>query len=129
VLSSALFDLTLEAPSLSLNAAADPKFDLAGLARRVRRYAAGAAPTNPLLSPLYGNLHGLPPLQLLVAGNDPLLDDSLAFASRRPAPASPWTCGCGRSGPVRTRPRSPRWPASSGLTPAPSRAGPTAPRA
>ena len=82
VLSSALFDLTLEAPSLSLNAATDPKFDLAGLARRVRRYAAGAAPTNPLLSPLYGNLHGLPPIQLLVAGNDPLLDDSLAFASR-----------------------------------------------
>lgn len=82
VLSSALFDLTLEAPSLSLNAATDPMFDLAGLARRVRRYAAGAAPTNPLLSPLYGNLHGLPPIQLLVAGNDPLLDDSLAFAGR-----------------------------------------------
>ena len=82
VLSSALFDLTLEAPSLSLNAAAHPAFDIDDLARRVRRYAAGAAPTNPLLSPLYGNLHGLPPIQLLAAGNDPLLDDSLAFAAR-----------------------------------------------
>ena len=82
VLSSSLFDLTLEAPSLSLNAAADPAFDIVGLGRRVRRYAAGAAPTNPLLSPLYGNLHGLPPIQLLAAGNDPLLDDSLAFAAR-----------------------------------------------
>ena len=82
VLSSALFDLTLEAPSLSLNAAANPTFDLESLTRRVRRYAAGAAPTNPLLSPLYGNLHGLPPIQLLAAGNDPLLDDSLAFAGR-----------------------------------------------
>jgi epsilon-lactone hydrolase len=82
VLSSALFDLTLEAPSLSLNAAANPGFDLVGLGRQVRRYAAGAAPTNPLLSPLYGNLHGLPPIQLLAAGNDPLLDDSLGFAAR-----------------------------------------------
>ena len=82
VLSSGLFDLTLEAPSLSLNAAANPAFDLTSLARRVRRYAVGAAPTNPLLSPLYGNLHGLPPIQLLAAGNDPLLDDSLAFAAR-----------------------------------------------
>ena len=82
VLSSALLDLTLEAPSLSLNAAANPAFDVGSLGRRVRRYAAGAAPTNPLLSPLYGNLHGLPPIQLLVAGNDPLLDDSLALASR-----------------------------------------------
>ena len=82
VLSSALFDLTLEAPSLSLNAAANPEFDIVSLGRRVRRYAAGAAPTNPLLSPLYGNLHGLPPIQLLAAGNDPLLDDSLGFAAR-----------------------------------------------
>jgi len=82
VLSSALLDLTLEAPSLSLNAAADPAFDIVGLGRRVRCYTAGAAPTNPLVSPVYGNLHGLPPIQLLAAGNDPLLDDSLAFAAR-----------------------------------------------
>jgi acetyl esterase/lipase len=82
VLSSALVDLTLEAPSLALNAAANPAFDVVGLGNGVRSYTAGAAPTNPLLSPLYGNLHGLPPIQLLVAGNDPLLDDSLSFAAR-----------------------------------------------
>jgi acetyl esterase/lipase len=34
------------------------------------------------LSPLHANLHGLPPIQLLVAGTDPLLDDSLSFAAR-----------------------------------------------
>jgi len=82
VLISALLDLTLEAPSVSLNAAADPTFDLAELRRRTAHYAAGAALTNPLLSPVYGNLHGLPPIQLLAVGNDPLLDDSLAFAAR-----------------------------------------------
>ncbi|HEU5392838.1 MAG TPA: alpha/beta hydrolase fold domain-containing protein [Streptosporangiaceae bacterium] len=36
----------------------------------------------PLLSPLHANLHGLPPIQLPAAGNDVLVDDSLAFATR-----------------------------------------------
>ncbi|MFB4298716.1 alpha/beta hydrolase fold domain-containing protein [Actinomadura sp. NTSP31] len=82
VLVSGLLDLTLEAPSLRLNAGADPAFDAARLRRRVERYAAGADRADPLLSPLYGNLHGLPPIRLLAAGTDPLLDDSLAFAAR-----------------------------------------------
>jgi ferredoxin-NADP reductase len=42
--------------------------------------AAGLAAA--LLSPLHANLHGLPPIQLLAAGNDVLVDDSLAFATR-----------------------------------------------
>nr|BFE38542.1 hypothetical protein GCM10010200_107930 [Actinomadura rugatobispora] len=79
---SALLDLSLQAASLQLNAAADPGFDLAELRRRVAAYAEGTALTDPLLSPLFANLHGLPPVQLLVAGTDPLLDDSLAFAAR-----------------------------------------------
>lgn len=82
VLGSALLDLTLDAPSLLFNAAADPAFDLDELRLRASLYAAGAEPTNPLLSPLHANLHGLPPVQLLVAGTDPLLDDSLGFAAR-----------------------------------------------
>jgi acetyl esterase/lipase len=82
VLSSALLDLTLDAPSLLLNAAADPGFDIDELRSHAARFAAGADRTNPLLSPLHANLHGLPPIQLLVAGTDPLLDDSLSFAAR-----------------------------------------------
>ncbi|MFI0350323.1 alpha/beta hydrolase fold domain-containing protein [Actinomadura sp. 9N407] len=82
VLISALLDLTMESQSLLLNARADPTFDVAGLRRQVARYAGGTAPTDPLLSPLYANLHGLPPIQLLTAGTDPLLDDSLTFAAR-----------------------------------------------
>ncbi|WP_194903664.1 alpha/beta hydrolase fold domain-containing protein [Catenulispora rubra] len=82
VLISALLDLTLEAPSVSLNAAADPTFDITLLRGRAAAYAAGTVRTDPSLSPVYGNLHGLPPIRLLAAGNDPLLDDSLAFASR-----------------------------------------------
>jgi acetyl esterase/lipase len=82
VLISALLDMTMEAKSLRLNAGADPAFDVAELRRRAADYAAGAALTDALLSPLYANLHGLGPVQLLVAGTDPLLDDSLAFAAR-----------------------------------------------
>lgn len=82
MLASALLDLTLESPSLALNASADPTFDVARLRELATAYAAGTPPTNPVLSPLFANLHGLPPVQLLTAGTDPLLDDSLAFAAR-----------------------------------------------
>ncbi|MBW8482678.1 alpha/beta hydrolase fold domain-containing protein [Actinomadura parmotrematis] len=82
VLVSALLDLTLQATSLRLNAAADPEFDPAELRRHAARYAGGTDPHDPLLSPLHANLHGLPPLLLLTAGTDPLLDDALAFAVR-----------------------------------------------
>ncbi|ROO85933.1 alpha/beta hydrolase family protein [Actinocorallia herbida] len=82
VLLSGLLDLRLTAQSLLLNGATDPSFDLQDLRGRARAYAGDAAPTDPLLSPLLGNLHGLPPVQLQTAGTDPLLDDSLAFAGR-----------------------------------------------
>lgn len=82
VLVSALLDLTMRAPSLLLNGAADATFRVGELRRQVACYAAGTALTDPLLSPLHANLHGLAPVQLLAAGNDVLLDDSLAFAAR-----------------------------------------------
>jgi acetyl esterase/lipase len=81
VLVSGLFDLTLQAPSLLFNAG-DPAFDADEFRRRAASYADGTAPDEPLLSPLFGNLHGLPPIRLLAAGSDPLLDDSLIFAAR-----------------------------------------------
>jgi monoterpene epsilon-lactone hydrolase len=82
VLISGLLDAAMQAPSLLYNAAADRVLDAAGLRRTVARYAAGTDLTDPLLSPLRANLHGLPPVQLLAAGTDLLLDDSLAFAVR-----------------------------------------------
>ncbi len=82
ILVSGLLDLTMRAPSLLLNGAADVTFGVGELRRQVARYAAGTPLTDPLLSPLHANLHGLPAVQLLAAGNDVLLDDSLAFAAR-----------------------------------------------
>jgi epsilon-lactone hydrolase len=82
VLVSGLLDLTMRAPSLLLNGAADASFRVGELRRQVALYAVGTPLTDPLLSPLHANLHGLPPVQILAAGNDVLVDDSLAFAAR-----------------------------------------------
>ncbi len=45
-------------------------------------YLAGADPRNPLASPLYADLHGLPPLLLQAGGDDTLLDDATRLADR-----------------------------------------------
>lgn len=77
-----LLDLTLDTPSLLLNAAADRTTDVGTLHQRAASYAGPTPRTDPLLSPLHGNLHGLPPVQLHAAGTDVLLDDTLGFAAR-----------------------------------------------
>lgn len=82
VLRSALLDLTLEAKSLLFNASTDPTFNLAEARRFAAVYAAGLPRTDALLSPLHANLDGLPPVRLLVASSECLLDDSLGFAAR-----------------------------------------------
>lgn len=45
-------------------------------------YAGGTAKTDPLLSPLYGDLAGLPPLVLHVSDSELLRDDTLRLAER-----------------------------------------------
>jgi epsilon-lactone hydrolase len=82
VLSSPVLDLTLDAPSLLFNAVADRTVDAEALPLRAATYAGTTPRDHPLLSPLHGNLHGLPPLQLHAAGTEVLLDDTLSFATR-----------------------------------------------
>lgn len=49
----------------------------------LQAYAGGAADrTTPDISPLYGDLHGLPPALLVVGREDVLLEDNLAMAGR-----------------------------------------------
>jgi monoterpene epsilon-lactone hydrolase len=47
-----------------------------------RMYAGGHSRQNPYVSPLYGNLEGLPPLHISAGGNEILLDDSVHFAQK-----------------------------------------------
>lgn len=82
ILISSLFDLTTPTKSLPLNVGGDPSFDAVALRRRMSEYAGETRLTDARVNPLYANLHGLPPIQLLVASADPLLDNSLSFAGR-----------------------------------------------
>lgn len=45
-------------------------------------YAKGNDKSHPYISPLYGNLAGLPPLHISAGGNETLLDDSTRFANK-----------------------------------------------
>ena len=47
-----------------------------------RYYAGDNDPGLPLISPLYGDLRGLPPLLMYVGGDELLLDDSTRFAGK-----------------------------------------------
>jgi len=48
----------------------------------VRSYLAGEAPADPLASPLYGELAGLPPIRVHVGDDEVLLDDSRRYVER-----------------------------------------------
>ena len=47
-----------------------------------RMYIGSYSSQNPYISPLYGNLEGLPPLHISAGGNEILLDDSIHFAEK-----------------------------------------------
>jgi acetyl esterase/lipase len=50
-----------------------------------RYYAGEHDPGLPYISPLYGDLHGLPPLLIQVGEYETLLDDSTRFAAKAQA--------------------------------------------
>lgn len=54
-----------------------------GMAEVCSKYYAGDKdPSLPYISPLYGELHGLPPMQIYVGEDETLLDDSIRFAEK-----------------------------------------------
>jgi acetyl esterase/lipase len=73
-------DLTLSAASLGTRAASDPLVTRDGLAVAARHYLAGADPSGPMASPLFGDLHNLPPILLQVGGDEVLLSDAERLA-------------------------------------------------
>ena len=75
-------DLACTGPSFEDNAAADLSVTRAALERMAGQYLAGTAPTEPLASPLYGDLTGLPPLLIVAGGAEVLLDDALRFTRK-----------------------------------------------
>ncbi len=75
-------DLTGTSETAISRAAVDPMLVGAGIAEAGRRYLAGADPRTPLASPLFADLHGLPPLLIQVGDAEILLDDSRMLAER-----------------------------------------------
>jgi len=73
-------DLACTGETLETNAAADLTATKASLLRMAGQYLDGADPRNPLASPLYADLSGLPPLLVVVGGAEALLDDSVRLA-------------------------------------------------
>lgn len=82
VLLSPATDLTVSGPSHRYNAAADPMFSPAALDLLPDVYCPGQDRRNPLLSPLFGNWNGLPPLLFHAGSTEMLLDDSVRAHDR-----------------------------------------------
>jgi epsilon-lactone hydrolase len=79
VVFSPITDLALTGESFETRAEADlyfTKFQAAGL---VRSYLGATDPKNPLASPLYADLTGLPPIRVHVGDDEVLLDDSRRY--------------------------------------------------
>jgi acetyl esterase/lipase len=78
-------DLAGTGASLVSNRDRDPMLVADRLREGADIYLAGADPLNPLASPLYGDLTGLPPLLIQVGAGEILLDDSTRLAKRAQA--------------------------------------------
>lgn len=75
-------DLAGTGATLKTNRKRDAFFDGHGIERLTMPYLAGEDARNPLASPLYGDLHGLPPMLIHVGSYEVLLDDSIRLADR-----------------------------------------------
>ena len=79
---SPVTDLALTGESFETRADADPYFVKSQVAGLVRSYLGETDAKNPLASPLYGDLAGLPPVRVHVGDDEVLLDDSRRYVER-----------------------------------------------
>ncbi|MHA1604977.1 MAG: alpha/beta hydrolase [Candidatus Freyarchaeota archaeon] len=78
-------DLACTGETLRSKAEVDPFITPEGIEFMARVYLKDADPKNPLASPLYADLKGLPPMLIQVGTSEILLDDSLRLADRAKA--------------------------------------------
>lgn len=70
-------DLACTGETLDTRVAVDLTVTKQSLQRMAGQYLHGADPRPPLASPWYADLSGLPPLLVIVGGDEALLDDSV----------------------------------------------------
>jgi epsilon-lactone hydrolase len=75
-------DLTLAGMTMETKRELDPLLSRALLQPRVTDYAAGEDPASALISPVFADLKGLPPLIIQAGSHEVLLDDALRLAGR-----------------------------------------------
>jgi epsilon-lactone hydrolase len=75
-------DLAITGESIRKNARRDAYLNPQGAIKTVELYLRGADPRTPLASPLYADLHGMPPMIIHVGKREILLDDSRRLAER-----------------------------------------------
>jgi acetyl esterase/lipase len=75
-------DLTLSGETLTAKQTADPLLTPDGLRARVPDYVGSADAADPYISPIFGDLRGLPALLIQVGSHEVLLSDALRLAGR-----------------------------------------------
>ena len=75
-------DLTLAGTTLETKRKADPLLSREALQARVADYTAGQDAALGLISPIFADLSGLPPLIIQAGTHEVLLDDALRLARR-----------------------------------------------
>ena len=78
-------DLTLAGTSMETKAGADPLLSRENLQARVPDYTAGQDPAASLISPVFADLSGLPPLIIQAGSHEVLLDDAVRLARQAAA--------------------------------------------
>ena len=79
---SPVTDLAMTGPSWETRATIDPYFTRSQVASLIASYLDGVDPTGAQLSPLNGELAGLPPIHVHVGDDEVLLDDSRRYVER-----------------------------------------------
>lgn len=78
-------DLTVSSPSYETLRAKDPIITREGLREAGLWYAGNRDPADPMLSPLFSDPTGLPPLLIHAGGDEVMVDDSVLFAEKAQA--------------------------------------------
>jgi acetyl esterase/lipase len=85
LLLSPMTDLTVTGSSYAGKAHADPAISAAAIRTRAADYLAGTDPADPLVSPIFADLSGLPPLLIQAGSHEVLLDDATRLAVKAAA--------------------------------------------
>lgn len=82
ILYSPWTDLAVTGASITKNEKTDAMFRPVHIREGARHYMGGADPKDPLVSPLYADLAGLPPTLIFASDDEALYDDSLRLRER-----------------------------------------------